>query len=118
METNDLDYFREILNAWLEALSRSTGTAVEGLIENDAISADFVDCAAFESARSTALRIHDRESRLIKKIRKSLRDIETGDYGICEACDRRIAIERLKARPIARQCIQCKTKQEATERAK
>ena len=67
METNDLDYFRAVLNAWLEELSRSSGTAVEGLIENDATSADFVDCAAFESARSTALRIHDRNSRLQKK---------------------------------------------------
>jgi len=37
---------------------------------------------------------------LIKKIRKSLEDIENGDYGIFEDCGEDISIERLKARPV------------------
>ena len=53
---------------------------------------------------------------LINKIRKSLEDIENGEYGICEDCGKEIAIKRLKARPIARRCIECKTKQEALEK--
>ncbi|MGD9348373.1 MAG: RNA polymerase-binding protein DksA [Desulfobacterales bacterium] len=116
MEETDLQYFRDLLTAWLEELSRSAGNTVEGLLNFEAISADYLDCATFESDRSTALRIRDRESMLIKKIRQSLGDIENGEYGICEDCSREIAIERLKARPIARRCITCKTKQETLER--
>jgi len=116
MEEQDLEYFKEILIAWLAELRHSAGNTVEGLLNVEAISADFLDCASFESDRSTALRIRDRESMLIKKIRSSLEDIENGEYGICEDCGREIAIERLKARPIARRCIQCKTRQEALEK--
>jgi DnaK suppressor protein len=116
MEEQDLEYFKEILIAWLAELRHSAGNTVEGLLNVEAISADFLDCASFESDRSTALRIRDRESMLIKKIRSSLEDIENGEYGICEDCGREIAIERLKARPIARRCIRCKTRQEALEK--
>ena len=116
MEETDLIYFKEQLTAWLQELRHSAGMTVEGLLNVEAFTADYVDRAAFESDRSTALRIRDRESMLIKKIRQSLEDIENGEYGICEDCGREIAIERLKARPIARLCIKCKTKQEIFER--
>ena len=116
MEERELQYFKNLLEAWLEELRRSAGNTVEGLLNFEAISADFLDCATFENDRSTALRIRDRESMLIKKIRRSLEDIENGEYGICEDCGREIALKRLQARPIARHCIQCKTKQEALEK--
>jgi DnaK suppressor protein len=116
MEERDLQYFKGVLTSWLEELRYSAGNTVEGLLNVEAISADFVDCATFESDRSTALRIRDRESMLIRKIRSSLEDIEEGEYGICEDCGMEIAIERLKARPIAKRCIKCKTKQEALEK--
>jgi len=116
MEENELEYFKNLLTAWLEELKHSASNTVEGLLNVEAISADFLDCANFESDRSTALRIRDRESMLIKKIRDSLEDIENGEYGICEDCGREITLARLKARPIARHCIQCKTKQEALEK--
>lgn len=116
MEEYKLRYFKDILTVWLDELRHSAGNTVEGLLNAEAISADYLDCATFESDRSTALRIRDRESMLIKKIRSSLDDIENGEYGICEDCGREIAIERLKARPIARRCIRCKTKQEAFEK--
>ena len=116
MGKNELDYFKDVLTSWLNELRHHAGNTVEGLLNWEAYSADFVDCASFESDRSTALRIRDRESMLIKKILNSLEDLENGEYGICEDCGREIALERLKARPIARHCIKCKTKQEAWEK--
>lgn len=119
MEETELQYFKELLTAWLEELQHSAFSTVEGLLNIESFesfSADYLDRASFESDRSTALRIRDRESMLINKIRKSLEDIDNGEYGICEDCGSEIAIARLKARPIARRCIQCKTKQEALEK--
>ena len=116
MQEKELEYFKDLLTAWLEELRNSAGNTVEGLLDIEAISADYLDCASFESDRGTALRIRDRESMLINKILRSLEDIENGEYGICEDCGKEIAVARLKARPIARRCIQCKTKQEALEK--
>jgi len=63
------------------------------------------------------LRIRDRESKLIKKIKKALARIENGTFGTCETCGEDISIERMKARPVTSQCIDCKSKEEALEKA-
>jgi DnaK suppressor protein len=63
------------------------------------------------------LRIRDREAKLIKKIREALERIENDTYGICESCGEDISIKRLKARPVTTQCIDCKSKEEALEKA-
>jgi DnaK suppressor protein len=77
---------------------------------------DPLDRATYETDRSFTLRIRDRESVLINKIKQSLEDIEDGIYGICDACGRDISVNRLRARPVARHCIACKTKMEKQER--
>ena len=43
-------------------------------------------------------------------------DRANGDYAICERCGEDIAIKRLKANPVARHCIRCKTEIETRER--
>jgi RNA polymerase-binding protein DksA len=57
--------------------------------------ADPLDRASFESHRSTLLRIRDRESYLIRKIKKAFESLEDGTFGVCEICDEEINIERL-----------------------
>ena len=63
------------------------------------------------------LLIRDREHKLIKKIKKTLKRIEIDTFGICESCGEEISIKRLKARPVTSQCIDCKSKEEALEKA-
>ena len=63
------------------------------------------------------LRIRDRESKLILKVKKALARIETGTFGICESCGEDISFDRLKARPVTTQCIDCKIKEENLEKA-
>jgi DnaK suppressor protein len=116
MEEKDLAYFKGLLIKWLNELLHHADYTVEGLLNVETNSADYLDWASIESDRSTNLRIRDRESMLINKIRKSLEDIDNGEYGICEDCGKEISIKRLKARPIAKRCIECKTKQEALEK--
>ena len=116
MEEYEQAYFKDLLTKWLHELWQHADSTVGGLLEWEVNSAEFLDRASLETDRSTLLRIRDRESMLISKIMKSLEDIDNGEYGICEDCGQEIAIARLKARPIARRCIKCKTKQEAFER--
>ena len=116
MEEMDLEVFRNLLTQWLEELLDHADGTIEKLLESQENLADPMDRASFETDRIATLRIRGRESTLIKKIRKSLEDIENGDFGICEECGEDIAVERLKARPVTSFCIRCKTKRESMEK--
>lgn len=45
-------------------------------------------------------------------IAAALRDVAQGRYGICEACQTPIPVERLEARPEARYCVSCQARRE------
>jgi translation initiation factor IF-2 len=62
-----------------------------------------------------------RELELAKTSKISLDQlyarIKEGEYGNCDDCGEEIAIKRLEARPVAKYCIDCKTRQEQEEKA-
>jgi RNA polymerase-binding transcription factor len=117
MKDEDIDFFKQLLTEQLETLLGQANIVVQDLIKKDhETSPDPVDRASLESERGTMLRIRDRESKLIRKIQSALENLDNGDFGICEMCEKEIAIERLKARPVATHCIKCKTKMEVLER--
>lgn len=74
------------------------------------------DRATVESDRSFELRLRGRERKLMEKIDEALGRIEGGTYGVCAECGEDIAIKRLEARPVAKFCIDCKTRQEQMEK--
>lgn len=76
---------------------------------------DEVDQASSEYMQAFAFRLRGRERFLMRKIDKALRKIEDGTYGECEECDEPITLKRLRARPEAQLCIQCKEAQEKEE---
>ncbi|MGE0084458.1 MAG: RNA polymerase-binding protein DksA [Desulfococcaceae bacterium] len=116
MEKENLDFFKTVLQEQLDTLLGKIGATVSDLLVLSNDTADPLDHAANDMARGYTLRMRDRESRLIEKIRQALRKIEDGNYGICEMCEEEISVERLKARPVARYCIQCKQKIETYEK--
>jgi len=116
MEQKDLDYFKDLLTKWLHDLLNQADNTIISLGDNTDSPPDPLDRAVADRERSYRLHMRDRESTLIRKIRRSLEDIEDEIYGICEECGQDIAINRLKARPVARRCIDCKTQQEAGEK--
>ncbi len=117
MKKKDLEYFKKHLNDELNKLLLQVDDTVSGMTEVKENFPDPTDRASLESDRNFMLRIRDRESKLIKKIKKALDRIENGTFGICETCGGEISIKRLKARPVTTQCIECKTKEEALEKA-
>ncbi|MEE4358614.1 MAG: RNA polymerase-binding protein DksA [Desulfococcaceae bacterium] len=116
MEKKEVEYFREILLEQLKMLLGKADESVSDLMMLSDDSADPLDHTSNDMARGYTLRMRDRENRLIGKIHQALRNIEDGSYGICEMCEEEIGIERLKVRPVARYCIQCKQKNEAYEK--
>jgi DnaK suppressor protein len=117
MKKKDLDFFKKLLKARLEELLSQADDTVSGMTDHKENFPDPTDRASLESDRNFMLRIRDREHKLIKKIKKALERIETGTFGVCETCGEEISVARLKARPVTTQCIDCKTKEEAQEKA-
>lgn len=117
MEKKDIQYFKELLAKRLQELLSHADDTVSGMAVQKENFPDPTDRASLEADRNFMLRIRDRENKLIKKIKKALERIDNGTFGICEKCGEDISIKRLKARPVTTQCIECKTKEEAAEKA-
>ena len=117
MKKKDIEYFKDFLTKRLDELLSHADDTVSGMTAPKENFPDPTDRASLEADRNFMLRIRDRENKLIKKIKKGLDRIENDSFGICEKCGENIALERLKARPVTTQCIECKTKEEALEKA-
>ena len=116
METKDIEYFRDLLTNRLEELLNKAGGTISGLTAPKEKFSDPTDSASFETDRNFMLRIRNRESKLIKKVKEALERIDNDTFGICEKCGEEISLKRLKARPVTTKCIDCKTKEEAFEK--
>lgn len=115
MKQADIDFFRTLLSAMLAEAQQKGDATIDDLTASNESYADPNDRATVESDRAFTLRIRDRERRLIKKIQQALQRIEDGTFGLCEECGEEISVPRLKARPVTRLCINCKSKQEEDE---
>ena len=90
--------------------------SLNGVGESNENISDVLDRAAKIAESNFSHRLCSREKLLIRKIERSLQDIENGDYGYCQHCEESISVKRLKARPTAQYCIDCKTQMETMER--
>ena len=117
MKKKDLDFFKKHLQQRMQELLSQADDTVSGMTTTNENFPDPTDRASLEADRNFMLRIRDRESKLIKKIKQALERIENGTYGICESCGEEISVKRLKARPVTTQCIECKAKEETLEKA-
>ena len=111
-------YFKHLLSQTLEELVKEAGgTATSGDALDDQ-GRDLIDQASLETDRILSFRIRERDGRLAQKIKSALSKLEDGTFGICEECGTPIPEKRLRARPIAVLCIECKEKQENEEKVK
>ncbi|MFC1494832.1 TraR/DksA family transcriptional regulator [Thermodesulfobacteriota bacterium] len=116
MEKKNLQYYKKLLTEQLDQLQdESSQKRITTLAESEQIF-DFTDQATLESGIDINIHIKERDSRLIIKLKETLEKIEFGSYGICEECGEDISEKRLKVRPVATVCIDCKREQENQEK--
>jgi DnaK suppressor protein len=77
---------------------------------------DEMDTASSEVNLQFTGRLREREQGLLSKIDAALEKIDRGEYGKCMNCGEDIGIARLRARPVAELCIECKAEEEKLER--
>ena len=81
---------------------------------------DELDYAELVSDSFTEGMIANHQLDELKQIEESLKKIDAGTYGICDMCGVVIPLGRLKAKPFARFCTECRTvyENELVKRAK
>lgn len=108
---------RARLQADLSRLGDHAHTALEFTMDRDRdrIGRDSMDEATEEEVYSTQLRLHDRETFLLAKIREAMARLENGKLDECEECSEPIGFKRLMARPVTTLCFECKSAREQVE---
>ena len=116
MRRRDLNSFRKLLTRRLEELLKEAEKTKNTVKATEESTSDPMDQASNQLERDFLLRLRDRESKLMVKIKEALERIENGTFGECEECGEEISLKRLRARPMATLCIHCKHEQEALEK--
>jgi len=114
MNDDQLTFFRQLL---IE-LHESTLVRVREAKDQMSCSfdtSDVSDRATWEEQSSIALRIVEREQKLLPKIKIALERISRHDFGYCLETGEPIGIARLLARPTAEYCAEVKAIKEIKE---
>ncbi len=74
------------------------------------------DMATDNFDREFTLGLASNEQQLLNVVDAALRRILEGTYGICEECEKPIAVKRLNAMPYGRLCIKCQEIEEKKKR--
>jgi DnaK suppressor protein len=69
--------------------------------------ADSLDEVQLMGERELAIRNLDRDSNMLRQVRRAMVRIADGSYGVCLYCGENIAPKRMAALPWAGFCIKC-----------
>ena len=116
MSEEQLEHFREILNAWKRELMYEVDRTVHHMQDEAANFPDPNDRATQESEFGLELRTRDRERKLLRKIDAALARIDDGSYGYCDETGEEIGLKRLEARAVATLCLEAQERRELAER--
>jgi len=116
MSDEQLEHFRNILNAWKRELMFEVDRTVHHMQDEAANFPDPNDRATQESEFGLELRTRDRERKLLRKIDSALARIDDGSYGFCDETGEEIGLKRLEARPVATLCLEAQERRELAER--
>jgi len=126
MRKTDLQKLRELLlekrKALFEDLSamntKLSKTIKESTGDLSSYSYHMADQGTDAMEREMTFMLGSKSGRFLYHIDEALRRIDRGDYGKCVTCGKQIGLDRLKAVPHARLCIECKSAEEEKKGSK
>lgn len=116
MQESELNYFKEILESRKDQIHSNISGVNQEL---DQLSGQELNDEADHASNSNNSLIESaivsQQNQELKEINVTLGKIANGDYGTCEMCEDPIGFQRLKVKPHAIYCIDCR---EIVERTK
>jgi len=116
MSDDQLEHFRNILQAWKRELMQEVDRTVHHMQDEASNFPDPNDRATQESEFGLELRTRDRERKLLKKISSAIARVDDASYGYCEETGEEIGLQRLEARPVATLSVEAQERRELAER--
>jgi DnaK suppressor protein len=104
----------ESLVARRDELNRRLGGDLNDLLHQSWKSGDSADMAFDSGSEEVSSQLAELESRELAQIDRALKRLQAGDYGTCEACQKKIPMARLNALPFSTTCIQCQREMEVS----
>lgn len=104
MTKAEVDKYKKILEARQAELSGLLRNRDEIVIEK---APDALDEVQLAGERELAIRNLDRDSNMLRQIRRALARIADGTFGVCLHCEEDISPKRMSAVPWAAFCIKC-----------
>lgn len=109
-----LKEIRTRLTMDLKEIEEAQAGSLDILADGFQAFADTVDVASQETDRKIILALRERDRQKARDIRRALRQMDEGTYGICAECEEPIAPARLRAFPTTTLCVHCKEHMEQT----
>ena len=109
MQASELEFFKEILQSRKEQIEKNingVNDELDGL--NSLELNDEGDHASVNNNSMIESAIVQQQQKELGEIEVALRKIAKGEYGTCEMCEDDIGFQRLKVKPHAIYCIDCR----------
>ncbi len=109
MQESELNYFKEILESRKVQIVKNISGVNDELNQLSALELnDEGDHASVNNNSMVESAIVSQQEKELSEIQVTLGKISNGDYGICEMCEDSIGFQRLKVKPHAIYCIDCR----------
>ena len=109
MQTSELNYFKEILESRRSQINKNIDGVNNELSQLNSLELnDEGDHASVNNNSMVESAIVSQQTQELREIDVTLGKISNGDYGICEMCEDPIGFQRLKVKPHAIYCIDCR----------
>ena len=110
-------FFKKKLINWKnEIMESNTKGLYLNEVDREISSADIIDQASSQTEKTVEMRTLNRQIKLLSKINKAIKKIDSDTYGYCEETGEPIGLKRLIARPIATLSIDAQEKHEKNEK--
>ena len=109
MQNSESNYFKEILESRKEQINKNILGVNNELDQLSSLELnDEGDHASVNNNSMVESAIVQQQEQELREINVTLGKIANGDYGICEMCEDDIGFQRLKVKPHAIYCIDCR----------
>ncbi|WP_455755983.1 RNA polymerase-binding protein DksA [Sulfurimonas sp.] len=109
MQESELNYFKEILNSRKDQIAKNINGVNDELEQLNSLELnDEGDHASVNNNSMIESAIVQQQEQELREINVALGKISVGDYGVCAMCEDDIGFQRLKVKPHAIYCIDCR----------
>ena len=109
MQDSELNYFKEILESRKAQIEKNISGVNDELDQLNSLELnDEGDHASVNNNSMVESAIVTQQEKELSEINVTLAKIVTKEYGICEMCEDDIGFQRLKVKPHAIYCIDCR----------